>query len=83
MPFTATASWVLELTGQYWIVPESAPNSEDILFLSYRTAAHEYTSDTGACVAMNIIKRARPMATYTPAPEILNAAYPVRLEQLP
>ena len=83
VPFTSSPGVVLELTGQYWIVPVSAPNSEEILFRSYRSAAHEYASDTGACVAMNIIKAARPIATYTPAPEILNAAYPVRLEQLP
>ena len=27
VPFTGSPSWVLELTGQYWTVPESAPKA--------------------------------------------------------
>ena len=40
------------------------------------------TSD-GACQRTEKIIRIRVPIPYTPAPEILNAAYPVRLEQLP
>ena len=39
--------------------------------------------DEEPCEISEAIRSVVPLVTYTPAPEILNAAYPVRLEQLP
>ena len=56
---------------------ESARSSGSALFASMRYFT------TGSCRVGQTVVNALPAITYTPAPEILNAAYPVRLEQLP
>ena len=46
-------------------------------------ATKSYIEDGGVCVNADQARDVTTFSSYTPAPEILNAAYPVRLEQLP
>ena len=61
-----------------------------ILTRSRKRGAYMYSSvsgpifnESGACEAGEFVFSGDILMEYTPAPEILNAAYPVRLEQLP
>ena len=83
LPFTQSQLHLLEIETDVWMVPFPAPVQESLLLRSYRRAAHEYNPTTGSCINGDNVKGVFPMAIYTPAPEVSNAAYPVRLEQLP
>ena len=83
MPFFDREGWILELADGFWIVPWPLPQSDTLLLKSRRLGATSFSVSPGECVNEEIVKLVRPMVTYTPAPELLNAAYPVRLEQLP
>ena len=48
-----------------------------------RNLARTPTGPHGECISGQFVVASQPAITYTPAPEITNAAYPVRLEQLP
>ena len=50
---------------------------------SGRFATKSSRKDGGTCVNADLVRNVTTFAPYTPAPEILNAAYPVTLEQLP
>jgi len=63
-------------------------SATDILIESARRSGNANFSvgnywPAGSCRVGQSVVNARPVITYTPVPEILNAAYPVRLEQLP
>ena len=63
-------------------------SATDILFESARSSGNANFSagsysPAGSCRVGQTVVNAHPVITYTPAAEILNAAYPVRLEQLP
>jgi len=74
--------------GTYY-VPDEDSQQEQLLFKSGIVSEHmHYSSSIGwvaatECQAGEFVADAWRATTYTPAPEILNAAYPVRLEQLP
>ncbi len=72
-------------TGQYFVL-EQHPQDQ-ILFRSEKSGAFVDASgvvvSTGQCVDREIISTGSLAIPYYPAPEILNAVYPVHAEQLP
>ena len=78
---------VVEVNGVLFVPPED-PVFNRILFKARLLSAF-FDDDTGVktpsgqCESGDFTENATPAVTYTPAAEILNAAYPVRLEQLP
>jgi hypothetical protein len=84
---TYCPTWVDHYTGELF-VQDMTFSPTQLLFESARISGWanfsimSYTP-TGPCRVGQYVKDALPAITYTPAPEILNAAYPVRLEQLP
>ena len=78
---------VLEV-GDVLFVPPGDPVFNRILFKAKVLSAF-FTDDTGVktpssqCESGDFTENATPAVTFTPAPEILSAAYPARLEQLP
>jgi hypothetical protein len=78
---------LLELDGSIY-APSVADEVPVILFRSSRRSAFVNSntgikSPAGECEPMTATIEATLGIEYTPAPEILNAAYPVRLKQLP
>ena len=76
-----------EISGELF-VRDMTVSATDILIESARRSGNANFSvgsysPAGSCRVGQSVVNARPVITYTPAPEILNAAYPVRLEQLP
>lgn len=74
--------------GSVLFVPPQDPIFNRILFQS-RILSAFFDDNTGVktpsgdCESDSFTENATPAVTFTPASEILNAAYPVRLEQLP
>ena len=81
-PFGIRTQNIITLNGNYWVLP-SNPNFETLLFNSKRQSGFEGRPMGGDCITGQFVTDATLLQPYTPAPEILNAAYPVRLEQLP
>jgi hypothetical protein len=75
-----------EIEGTLYVPVTSVPR-QDVLAESRRKSGYgsypDYYVGSLECEAKTEVKTARLMVEYTPAPEILNAAYPVRIEQLP
>ena len=68
--------------GNSYFVADFDQVGEQLLFKSYRRPAfQEYEAQD--CISGDYVNTGYLTRPYTPAPEILNAAYPVRLEQLP
>ena len=68
--------------GDSYFVADFDQVGEQLLFKSYRRPAfQEYEAQD--CISGDYVNTGYLTRPYTPAPEILNAAYPVRLEQLP
>jgi len=68
--------------GNSYFVADFDQVGEQLLFKSYRRPAfQEYEAQD--CISGDYVNTGYLTGSYTPAPEILNAAYPVRLEQLP
>jgi hypothetical protein len=74
-------------TGDKFYVVGVGASPENLLFESRIISAHlnynGHYRNADPCEAGQFVTDAYLAAEYTPAPEILNAAYPVRLEQLP
>ena len=86
-PSRGTVPYGLVNTGSRFYVIGEGASLENLLFESRIISAHlnyngRYRS-AQPCEAGQFVTDAYLAAEYTPAPEILNAAYPVRLEQLP
>ena len=70
-------------------VPDTNATSEELLFKSGRRSEYmHYSSQVGweeaaACSQGDFIANAYRATTYTPAPELTDAVYPLSLEQLP
>ena len=81
-----TLGFVAAGMNLYYVVVSGA-EKESLLFSSRIRGAHySYVGEfreASSCEIGDYIYDAFLAVTYTPAPEILNAAYPVRLEQLP
>jgi len=76
---------VIDLGGDYYI-PDASFQNTDLLFESRKTSdsVSVYGYRAGLeCTEGQFAASAVPVVTYTPAPEILNAVYPVKQEQLP
>ena len=75
-----------EIEGTLYVPVKSVPR-QDMLAESRRKSGivryPDYYVGSLECEAKTEVKTAWLMVEYTPAPEILNAAYPVRIEQLP
>jgi hypothetical protein len=86
LPFVQNGFNLVEINGAHY-VPDTSASRETILMASRRSSAGGSFSavyePATACETLDLVKQVYPTAPYTPAPEILNAAYPVRLEQLP
>ena len=68
--------------GKSYFAADFDQAGEQLLFKSYRRPAFsEYEAQD--CISGDYVNTGCLTRPYTPAPEILNAAYPVRLEQLP
>ena len=76
-----------ERAGTVYIWDISFDGAEILFGSKQRSGSANFSRNTyfpvGTCITGQFAVNARPAVTYTPAPEILNAAYPVRLEQLP
>jgi hypothetical protein len=78
---------LVELDRELYVIDNSFSASE-ILFASERRSGHanftnqSYTS-TSPCTSGQSVIVAKPLVKYSPAQQIIDAAYPVRLEQLP
>jgi len=81
-PFGIRTQDIVTLNSNYWIIP-SNPNFETLLFNSRRQSGSVGSPMGGGCSTGQFVSDATLLQPYTPAPEIVNAAYPVRLEQLP
>ena len=68
--------------GDSYFVADFDQVGEQLLFKSYRRPAFE-EYEAQDCISGDYVNTGYLTRPYTPAPEILNAAYPVRLEQLP
>ena len=86
LPFVENEYDLIEVDGGHY-VPDTSLGKENLLLASKRqktggsfSLVYDPASD---CETLDLVKTVYPTAPYTPAPEILNAAYPVRLEQLP
>lgn len=73
---------VLHQIGEKFFIPDLTTFQESMLFKSRITTA-SYNSSESACISGEFVDRGSMLVEYTPAEEILNAAPPVRLEQLP
>jgi len=86
-PSRGTVPYGLANTGSMFYVIGEGASLENLLFESRIISAHlNYNGryrNAEPCEAGQFVTDAYLAAEYTPAPEILNAAYPVRLEQLP
>ena len=70
-------SYLVQIGGDYF-----APSPDhSIQYLLHKS--RRYNGGLGECEAGEWLWQTKVTIPYTPAPEILNAAYPVRLEQLP
>ena len=79
VPFTWLPSYVYEFPeGHLYVVPEEDAVGGTLIFKSTFRG-----QDIGACENGEFLQQATSLVPYTPAPEILNAAFPARLEQLP
>ena len=82
----AANSILHEISGKYF-VPKASYQRQETLVNSRIQSGNgtypEYYKASSQCEQKTTIANAYLMVEYTPAPEILNAAYPVRLEQLP
>jgi len=79
-------SFVASAAGQFWVADLAAPQEQLVFSSRLRSVIIVYWGDIrerGSCESGNWAYSARRGAEYTAAPEILNAAYPVRLKQLP
>ena len=69
------------------LVQSNTIESSQLLVRSYKRSGYArgfVYIPTKACATFTSAESGvKPLIDYTPAPEILNAAYPVRLEQLP
>lgn len=84
-PFLHFGDSLVALASNYF-VPVVSEGTYTLLFESRRNAAMLTDSElieASACIDEQYPATAFRSTTYTPAPEILNAAYPIRLEQLP
>ena len=80
-PFSAYKPQLIRY-GDSYFVADFDQVGEQLLFKSYRRPAfQEYEAQD--CISGDYVNTGYLTRPYTPAPEILNAAYPVRLEQLP
>ena len=79
-------AYAVSIEGQL-SVPDLAADATTLLTKSYKQSGYgmgNTLADSGSCIVISAqAGQLRPLVEYTPAPEILNAAYPVRLEQLP
>lgn len=85
IPFVQVEYYLIDLPESFYI-PNPERGSESILFSSKRGSAGITNSSYNQalpCESGQYVATAMPTIPYTPAPEILNAAHPVRLEQLP
>ena len=85
IPFVETEYYLIDLPESFYI-PNPERGRESILFSSKRRSAginNLSYNQALACEPGQYVATAMPSIPYTPAPEILNAVYPVRLEQLP
>ena len=57
--------------------------TRSFIFLEGFSTSQMSNTEQGPCEEGEAIRSVVPLVTYTPASEILNAAYPVRLEQIP
>ena len=68
-------------------VVDRSANANDILSNSNQRSGFgnfpDYYSAVGTCNTVQSVVSGRPLIEYTPAEEIINAVYPVRLNQLP
>jgi len=68
-------------------VADISTNEDQILSNSQRKSGHGRFPDSyspiGTCTTVQSVVNARPLIDYTPSEEIINAVYPVRLNQLP
>ncbi|EGG28966.1 hypothetical protein IMCC3088_2364 [Aequoribacter fuscus] len=82
----ASNSILHEIEGILY-VPVTSGSRQEILAQSRKKSGYgsypDYYIGSLGCEAKTEVKNAWLMVEYTPAPEILNAAYPVRLQQLP
>jgi hypothetical protein len=76
-----------EISGKLFVRDMTFSPTETLFESARRSGSASFASTrystTGSCRVGQTVVNALPAITYTPAPEILNAAYPVRLEQLP
>ena len=85
IPFVENKYSVIDLPDSFYI-PNTDIEEETLLFKSKRRTGFIYNGayrEPSSCESRDFVEKAMPTIPYTPAPEILNAAYPVRLEQLP
>jgi len=85
IPFVEVEYYLIHLPESFY-TPNPERGRESILFSSKRRSAGITDSSYNQalpCESGQFVARAMPRIPYTPAPELLNAAYPVRLEQLP
>ena len=85
-PFVELEYDLVEVGGSHF-VPNTSLGKDSLLLASKRqktggsfSSVYDPASD---CETLDLVKTVYPTSPYTPAPEITNAAYPVRLEQLP
>ena len=71
-------------SGKLWATPWPLDTNtqENLLFKSRKLMSNGMLTEAG-CENGEYVRETYLAVEYTPAPEILNAAYPVRLEQLP
>ena len=80
-PFSQYKTQIIRY-GDSYFVADFDQAAEQLLFKSYRRPAFE-DYEAQDCISGDYVNTGYLTRPYTPAPEILNAAYPVRLEQLP
>lgn len=76
-----------EISSEFFVRDMTFSPTETLFESARRSGNARFASTsyftTGSCRVGQTVVNALPAITYTPALEILNAAYPVRLEQLP
>ena len=83
----ASSSSLIEISGELFVADEAFSPTRLLFESKRRSGSANFTSGSyipaGSCRVGQIVADSQPVTTYTPAPEILNAAYPVKLVQLP
>ena len=84
--FGGSSGYLYDIDGQL-LVQSNTIESSQLLVRSYKRSGYArgfvYTPTKACATFTSAESGVKPLIDYTPAPEILNAAYPVWLEQLP